>query len=154
METAVSMSKIAAKQSPHFAMVGGDLPYAQGTPACYRIWDKWLANWEQYMVTPSGHLIPGLFAMGNHEAGFDLTKKDAVFYLPYFAQETDTSTDAIQRSSYSAHAVTDDTVIFVLDSNHVSSSGGAQLQWLEEKMETYCNYSNKMALFHVFLIEK
>jgi hypothetical protein len=123
---------------------------AQGTPSCYRVWDKWLSNWEQFMVTPTGHLIPGLFAIGNHESGFDLTKRDAVFFLPYFAQETDASNDPVQRSSYTAHTVTDNTVIFILDSNHVSSSGGVQLQWLESQMEKYSNFTNKMALFHVF----
>ena len=72
----------AASQSPQFALVGGDLAYAEGRLTHVNFWDSWFDAWDEMMVTPSGHTIPMVLAIGNHEVvgGFDGRPEDA----PYF----------------------------------------------------------------------
>ncbi len=41
----------AAQLDPRFALLGGDLAYANALPTCYRVWDKWFDMWEENMVT-------------------------------------------------------------------------------------------------------
>ena len=64
---AVSMA--AAATSPSFAVVGGDIAYANDMPECISLWDAWLSSWQALMVTPAGDAIPILSACGNHDAG-------------------------------------------------------------------------------------
>ena len=65
---AVETSQVAASHNPSFALIGGDLAYANGWAPCYLKWDMWLSQWEQHMVTPDGRMIPLIVAIGNHEA--------------------------------------------------------------------------------------
>jgi len=64
---AVSMA--AAATSPSFAVVGGDIAYANDMPECISLWDAWLSSWQALMVTPAGDAIPILSACGNHDVG-------------------------------------------------------------------------------------
>ena len=41
----------AAQLDPRFALLGGDLAYANALPTCYRVWDKWFDMWEENMIT-------------------------------------------------------------------------------------------------------
>jgi hypothetical protein len=41
----------AAQLDPRFAILGGDLAYANALPTCYRVWDKWFDMWEENMIT-------------------------------------------------------------------------------------------------------
>jgi len=143
------ISQFAAKFNPSFAMVGGDLAYANDYATCYRVWDLWLNMWETSMITTSGSYIPMILAMGNHESGG--TKKlssEVNFYLPYFVQDDDASTDPSERKTYQAHQLSQETVVFCLDTGLVSSPDGSQLDWLKSKMEKYTDFRNKMALYH------
>jgi hypothetical protein len=75
--------------------------------------------------------------------------------LSYFAQQTNTPADPLERSTYHAHRVTNNTVIFALDSNHVSSPTGDQLNWVQNEMNSsYKNFSNKIAVYHVKIKRK
>ena len=58
--------KAAARQEPRFAVVGGDLSYANDAATNYTRWDVWLDGWEKHMVTPKGYTIPMVLAIGNH----------------------------------------------------------------------------------------
>src|SRR5438105_3784368 len=41
----------AARQEPNFAVIGGDIAYANDRLTNYVRWDAWLDGWEQCMVT-------------------------------------------------------------------------------------------------------
>jgi hypothetical protein len=86
MPQLVSMQ--ASRQSPVFALIGGDLAYANGMTTCYGTWDKWLHQWESIMLTPAGHMIPFLLALGNHEAGgYGMGLSSVPFYMRWFPQQ-------------------------------------------------------------------
>src|SRR5699024_11201494 len=88
-EMSETMHQHAASYEPYFAMVGGDLAYANNMPGCYLRWDQWLYNWGKYMVTPSGFLLPMISAIGNHESGgVEIVKN--YFYTYYFPQSVAT----------------------------------------------------------------
>ena len=65
----------AAKTDPEFALLGGDLAYANGRST--KAWLSWLDNWHQLGRTSKGHLIPIVIVIGNHEMGSKLTPEQA-----------------------------------------------------------------------------
>lgn len=99
----VETNRQAAKTSPLFGIVGGDIAYAADRkigflPRWTNIWiDKWIGQkfdrwlvwlqaWSQEMVTPDGRLIPMLPVLGNHDVngGYEQTPKDAPFFYALF----------------------------------------------------------------------
>ena len=94
----------AAKTSPMFALVGGDIAYAADKQAnlfpswMHRLlnvplkqkfewWLGWLVAWEKEMVTPEGRLVPILPVLGNHDTNgyFGQTPAEAPFFYSLFA---------------------------------------------------------------------
>lgn len=62
---AVASNLLAAKQEPHFALLGGDLAYDNGrSPATFL---AFLRNYSTQMIDPTGRLIPLVACLGNHE---------------------------------------------------------------------------------------
>lgn len=133
----------AAAQSPRFALVGGDLAYANGEVTGYAIWDEWLDRWEEVMVTPEGQTIPMVCAIGNHEVsgGYDGGPEDAPFYLGYLAQNGD--------QTYYARRLGANAALLVLDSSHIAHPGGKQAAWLEEQLEQLTGVPYTIACYHV-----
>lgn len=130
--------RAAAATRPMFALVAGDLAYANGDLSKLRKWDAWFRNWEENMVTPDGDLIPMVVAIGNHDRG----KWTSPFYQPFFAQDAHGLT-------YFARRFGTQTIVLVLDTDHVASQDGAQRRWLEDTLRTYADLPCKIALYHV-----
>lgn len=81
----------AAAQDPMFALLGGDIAYANGLLTGWALWETWLNRWEELMVTPGGHSILIILSIGNHETEggidqFDNPPSKAPFHFGYFAQ--------------------------------------------------------------------
>ena len=57
----------AAAESPRFAVIGGDIAYEDGRLENWPLWDQWLSDWQTFMITPEGHSVPMILAIGNHE---------------------------------------------------------------------------------------
>jgi Purple acid Phosphatase, N-terminal domain/Calcineurin-like phosphoesterase len=130
--------RAAATTHPMFALVAGDLAYANGNLSKLGKWDSWFRNWEENMVTPEGDLIPMVVALGNHDVG----RWTSPFYQPFFDQDAGGLT-------YFARRFGTQTIVLVLDSDHVASQGGAQRRWLEATLRTYADLPCKIALYHV-----
>jgi acid phosphatase type 7 len=82
--------KQAASLSPSFFAIGGDIGYANAFSSCYYRWDQFFRDVETLLVTPSGHMIPILTCIGNHEAEsslFDQKRSSAIDYIIYFSHE-------------------------------------------------------------------
>jgi len=133
----------AAAQSPAFALIGGDLAYANGDVTRYAVWDEWLDRWEEEMVTPEGRTIPYVCAIGNHEVpgGYDRQPEEASFYLGYLAQNGDRTYYARRLGAHAA--------LLVLDSSHIAHPGGAQAAWLEEQLRDLAGVPFTFACYHV-----
>lgn len=169
------MLKLAAQRNPAFISFGGDLAYANGMKSCYRRWDDWLHQWTTNAITPTGHMIPLLTAIGNHEAGgFKMSRAHASFYPRYFFHQPfntapDSRASSMNLSSiatsnslttvsdlaattpppnmYHAHAIPGGT-FFSLDS-YVLTSAEEQRTWLEAQLKAASSSTWRMALYHL-----
>lgn len=130
----------AASQSPHFAVLAGDLAYDNALFTCYRCWDGFLTLWETRMVTPDGLMIPIIAPVGNHDVGsndFSGARQDlnhpALFfqYFPQHASTTGKVPAPAERLPYFYHLISNHTVIISLDSAHILPLHGEQDTFLE-----------------------
>jgi len=133
----------AGNQEPNFAVVGGDIAYANDLPSSYKLWDAWLDAWEQFMVTPKGVTIPMVLAIGNHEVrgGVGRSLTNANFYFRYFAQE--------HNRSYYSRKFGKNFAFYLLDSGHLTPYDGEQAAWLEREMDADAEFPYHFAVYHV-----
>jgi hypothetical protein len=146
----IQMSKVAASHDPYFVLFGGDLAYANSNLYCYRRWDFFFSNWNEYMKTPSGFSIPLSVTLGNHEAGGDRlrSRTDLKFYLDYFPQQLGLqSVPTIERPLYHAHQIADHTLSLMLDSALVEPMTGRQAEWMDQHFQN-TTMVNKLAVYH------
>ncbi len=138
-----ALNKVAGEQGPMFALVGGDIAYDNGNPLEWQKWDQWLTSWTTYMVTPSGESVPIIAAPGNHEVigGYKGGFERATFYRYYFNQEPG--------QSYFSRKVGANTVVYSLDTGHISSIPGEQTEWLRSEMQRHAEVPNQIAFYHV-----
>ena len=142
---AAQLIGIAGEKDPLFAVIGGDLAYANGRLSSHSKWDRWLANWQENFVSPDGFMIPMVLAVGNHEVrgGYGQLPVDAPFYFGYFKQA-----GGVNRAYFSMRFGAN-VAIYVLDSGHVSAHGGDQALWLEGEMARDENVPYRLAVYHV-----
>lgn len=140
----VPLLKLAAKEDPEFALIGGDLAYVNGLLGGYARWDMWLKNWDENMVTSDGRMIPIITAIGNHETNAykDEDKEiRAPWYMGLFGRQG--------KELYYSRKIGDLLVFFLLDSGHLTPHDGAQAAWLASELETYKDVKYKFAAYHV-----
>ena len=120
------MLREAAKLSPDFALIGGDLAYADGLTSNLGLWDSWFSYWCDEMVTPEGYSVPVVVAIGNHEVrgGYGGSVDVAPFYFAFFAQHP-------EPRSFFAHQFGANLVVLTLDTGHVEPHDGRQTEWLD-----------------------
>lgn len=134
----------AGKTDPDFAVIGGDLAYANGMLAAEELWDAWLDNWAQYMRRTDGSMIPIMTAIGNHEVNKFKSDDPAIrspWYLSLFGRQGD--------EVYYSRKVGDNIVFFFLDSGHLNPIDTDQAGWLATELEKYKEVPHKFAVYHV-----
>ncbi len=136
------MLKQAARFDPDFALVGGDIAYANGKLEHVGRWDSWLRYYTEEMVTASGLTIPLVLAIGNHEVagGFGKTKSDAPFFFNFFGQD--------RENTFFTRRFGKNLVFFILDTGHVTPHAD-QVGWLREQLQANQAIKYKAALYHV-----
>lgn len=141
---ACHLAKKAASFAPHAVFLGGDYPSHVLGPSDMAEWDFWLDTYAQSMVTPEGHLIPMIMAIGNHEVigGYEQGKEQVPFFLHFFRQGT-------SGKSYFSLPIGERIKLFVLDSGHTEAHAGNQRDWLEKELKEGADYPIKIALYHV-----
>ena len=132
----------AASRDPQFAVIGGDIAYANGDLKNVDSWDTWLNYYTEEMHTAAGFQIPLVLAVGNHEVkgSYAQSRTHAPFYFGFFAQDIERSFFSIQFSPYFA--------LLVLDSGHVATHF-AQVEWLSQAFERYQDVKHVAAVYHV-----
>jgi hypothetical protein len=86
---ATALLKQIGEQDPAFLIIGGDLAYHNGDPNCYKRFDYVMRELQE-IRSPSGHMIPLLTCIGNHEAfehRYLQTRHQALQYLYLFTHE-------------------------------------------------------------------
>lgn len=160
LEILHTTNKQAAKISPSFALVGGDIAYASTKyidflprwfdPLFDRLigqkfdrWLAWLIAWKEDMVTPEGYLIPMLPAIGNHDVAgrYGQTPAQAPFFYALFPMPGLPGYNVLNFSDYMS--------IFLLDSGHTNPIEGKQAAWLAQALQANKDVPHKFALYHV-----
>lgn len=133
----------AAKQDPMFAVIGGDIAYADGEPKEVRRWYRWLSGWKEHMVTPDGRLIPVVAAIGNHDVRgqYGQTPEEAPYFYNLFAMPEKRSYRVLDFGRYLS--------VVVLDSGHTQAIDGAQADWLARTLAARQNVPHLFAVYHV-----
>lgn len=141
-EHVVQNNKLAAKQDPYFALIGGDLAYDNGTSP--KTFVDWLRNYSRTMTDNKGRTVPMVVCIGNHEVngGFGKTRKQAPFFFALF--------DGLYPdTSYAALDVGDYLSLILLDSGHVAKIGGDQTDWLDKALRERVERPHVIAVNHV-----
>ncbi|MGK0185067.1 MAG: hypothetical protein ACI9R3_000842 [Verrucomicrobiales bacterium] len=146
-----AMNRQAGRQNPLFALLGGDLAYANGRDPWK--WYDWLDSWHEEAVTQGDYLVPMVVAIGNHECNGEIKSEPAdkvkdykpteraKYYYSLFvnAQKRETSDYVIDFADYMS--------IVLLDSNH-SQTAESQVAWLEETLKERQSRPNLFTCHH------
>jgi hypothetical protein len=132
----------AASYNPNFAVIGGDIAYANGKLKNVGDWETWLQYYTDEMVTSDGHQIPMLLAIGNHEVrgSYNQSKDKAPFYFGFFGQDPE--------NSYFTRKFGEHFVLTVLDSGHIATHA-SQVDWLREQLAANRDVTHRAAVYHV-----
>ncbi len=136
------LHRVAASWSPRFAVVGGDLAYADGVHV-----DRWwhyLRDWHAFMRTPEGDLIPKLVCIGNHEVrgGYDGTRERAPFYYALFdGLYPETGYAVLDFGSWLS--------LFLLDTQHTTPVAGEQTRWFAGALAERREIPHRIVVYHV-----
>ena len=120
-----AMNQRAAQLNPWFALLGGDLAYADANKNNVAKWDDWLESWMINSVRKSdGCLIPMVVAIGNHEVsgGTGKKPKDAKYFYSLFPLPAKRSFYVLDIGNYMS--------LIILDSDLTERVEGEQTTWL------------------------
>ena len=123
------MNQRAAKLNPWFALLGGDLAYADANKKNVSNWEDWLDSWMSNCVRKNdGCLIPMVVAIGNHEVagGTGKKPKDAKYFYSLFPMPSKRSFYVLDIGNYLS--------LVVLDSDLTERIEGEQAIWLEQSL--------------------
>ena len=121
------MNQRAAQLNPWFALLGGDLAYANASSKEVTRWDDWLESWMLNSVRKSDRcLIPMVVAIGNHEVagGTGKKPKDAKYFYSLFPLPAKRAFYSMDFGNYLS--------LIVLDSDHTERIEGEQAAWLNQ----------------------
>ncbi len=137
-----TLLKHAATQNPDFAVVGGDVAYANGKLENVTLWDQWLTFYTEEMVTADGYSIPLVLAVGNHETQgmFDKTIEESPFFTKLFGQDTE--------KNYFSRRFGKNLALLLLDSGHTATHE-SQVQWIRDQLISFKDVPYTAAVYHV-----
>ena len=139
---AAAINALAAKQNPHFAVIGGDLAYDDGRSPQAML--GFIRNYSRHMIDSDGRMIPMLACLGNHEVagGYAKSRSAAPLFMSLF--------DGLyHESSYSAMDFGNYLSLMLLDTGHVSSIGGEQAEWLSQALRERAARPHLIVVNHV-----
>jgi acid phosphatase type 7 len=137
-----------------FAVVAGDLAYADGRADRVGRWYTYLEAYRQTFMTAHGRLVPIVHAVGNHDVAGGY----------WFNHESYEPTDAGRRDiapfflallafpgqpGYGVLDVGDYLSIVVLDSDHIGPIAGPQSAWLEQVLAQRSARPHVFPVYHI-----
>ena len=139
------MNQVAGKQDPLFALIGGDLAYADDDSL--ERWFEYIDSWTANARTPDGRLIPKIVAIGNHEIkghGFHPTdapgpEAATMFYSIFTFPEGKNATHVVDIGSSLS--------LIQLDSGHTKNIADQNI-WLERTLGARRGVSQIFVTYH------
>jgi len=139
-----AMNRRAGLEDPLFALLGGDLAYANGTNG--EKWRDWLDSWRDCAVAPDGRLIPMVVAIGNHEVkGYQYRptdapgREDAPFFYSLFSGKSDGANFTVDFGDYLS--------LVGIDSGHTANVAD-QTQWLGRVLGNRLDVPRQFVCYH------
>ena len=131
----------AARQDPLFALIGGDIAYANG--ARPERWVEFLSIWHRAMVTADGRLIPMVVTIGNHDVDKrkGVSREAAPFFYSLFGLFDDHGYACLDFGDYLS--------LVLLDSGHTEPIAGAQKEWLDRALRSRQRVPHLLAAYHI-----
>lgn len=129
-----------ASRSPSFALLGGDLAYADGKSVDR--WLDWIEVYADHAVSEDGYSIPFVVGIGNHEVagGYGKTPKEAPMFYNLFPFPK-------KLTSFYAIDLYEDLSVVVLDSFHTHPVEG-QVEFLKSSLSSRKDRTHLFALYH------
>jgi acid phosphatase type 7 len=143
-----------AKYDPHFAIIGGDLAYANGEEKNLNRWYQWFDAVKNTMIREDGRIIPMILGIGNHEVqgGYYNKHEDFVvndenrlsiapYYFSLFSFPHQPGYGVLDFGKYFS--------IILLDSDHCNPIEGEQTEWLKRELAVRDEVTHLVAMYHV-----
>lgn len=139
------MNRRAGSEDPLFALIGGDLAYANDV-ALDR-WFDYVDSWAANARTPDGRLLPKVVVIGNHEtigAGYhpnDAPGPEAarMFYSLFKYPDANRATHVVDFGSWLS--------LVILDSGHTKNIS-AQNAWLDQTLKVRSHVPDVFVAYH------
>ena len=139
-----AMNRRAGTEAPLFALLGGDLAYANGVDT--NRWLEWIESWTECAISPDSRLIPMVVVIGNHEvrnaqyrpAGAP-PRSDAPYFYSLFLGLSEGSKFAVDFSDYMS--------VVAVDSGHTANVK-AQNDWLRRTLQARKDYPRLFVCYH------
>lgn len=136
------MSQTVARLNPLFVVLGGDIAYAISKhPLIFtnpsRQWRQFLADWQEYLRTPDGRLIPFLILPGNHDIAPD-------FYELFFALFAFPHKELYRALDFGSYLS-----LILLDTGHFQPITGRQTLWLGKALADRTHLPYLFAIYHI-----
>ena len=139
------MNRRAGLEDPLFALIGGDLAYANDIKP--ERWFDYVDSWAANARTPDGRLLPKIVAIGNHETlGGGYHPNDApgpeaagMFYSIFQFPDGKNATHAVDFGSWMS--------LVMLDSGHTKNIA-AQKGWLERTLRARREVPDLFVAYH------
>jgi acid phosphatase type 7 len=135
-------NKLAAAQSPLFALLGGDLAYENGKDPDRFL--EFLENYSSDLRDDEQRLIPMIACLGNHDVdgSYGQPRKRAPFFYSLFD-------GLFPETGYAALDFGQYLSVVLLDTNHTSPVAGAQTDWLARTLKDREDCPNVFVANHV-----
>jgi hypothetical protein len=138
-----AMNKQAGRLDPDFALLGGDLAYANNEDVTRQI--DFFQSWMIHARGRDGRLIPMVPVIGNHEAargrsGADAQAVHASQFYTLFDFPSGKARQVLDFGSYLS--------LVNLDSEHSEAIDGAQAAWLGETLAARAKQTFLFACYH------
>lgn len=138
------MNMRAGTEDPLFALLGGDLAYANGIDK--QKWIEWVDSWNKFARSTAGDLIPMIAVIGNHEvrgASYRPTNapppSEAPFFYSLFHGLNDRSNHVVKFENY--------LTIVTLDSGHTQNVAD-QVDWLDKTLKEASSKAATFVCYH------
>ena len=148
------MNRYAGSLQPDFAVIGGDLAYADGLAEHVWRWHRMFDSFYHHLRTPEGLIIPIIVAIGNHEVqkyylsshddympGVEWQLKVAPYFYRLFAMPG--------LPGYQTLDVGDYASFILLDTGHTVPVAGQQTEWLAAQLNERRTVPHLFPVYHV-----
>lgn len=142
------------KYNPHFAVIGGDLAYANGLESNLGRWYQWFDAVKNTLIAEDGRIIPLVIGIGNHEVvgGYyskhedykqddESRRKIAPYYYNLFSFPDQPGYGVLDFGKYLS--------FILLDSEHTNPIDGVQKEWLKNILDERREMAHIIPIYHV-----